>query len=104
MQAAAPDRRPWAWCSGRATNSRNHLPAPADQHVDLIGRRRSDGALFLYPGNGAGGFGTVRQIGSGWNVMTGFAVTGSYTNHSPDFFARAADGTLYLYVGDGRGG
>jgi hypothetical protein len=93
---------------GRGWQSMNALFSPGDWNgdgtVDLIGRRRSDGALFLYPGNGAGGFGAIRQIGAGWNALTGFAPTGSYTNHSPDFFARTADGTLYLYVGDGHGG
>ncbi|MET4540894.1 hypothetical protein ABIE37_002682, partial [Arthrobacter bambusae] len=32
--------------------------------------RNSAGALWLYPGNGTGGWLAARQIGSGWNVMT----------------------------------
>ena len=36
---------------------------------DLIARDGS-GALWLYPGNNAGGFGAPRQIGNGWNVMS----------------------------------
>ena len=74
-----------------------------DGNADLVARR-NDGSLFLYPGNGAGGFGTTRRLGGGWNSMTAFAMTGSYTFRSPDFFARSADGTLWLYVGDRRGG
>ncbi|GAA2125512.1 FG-GAP repeat domain-containing protein [Glycomyces algeriensis] len=40
-----------------------------DGHADFITRRKSDGALFLYPGNGAGGTGARKQIGTGWNSM-----------------------------------
>ena len=29
-----------------------------DQRVDVLARRASDGELFLYPGNGSGGWGT----------------------------------------------
>ena len=75
-----------------------------DGNVDLLARRRTDGALLLYPGNGTGGFGTARQIGSGWNAITGFAATGSFTGRLTDFLARTADGTIYEYVGDGHGG
>lgn len=76
-----------------------------DGNVDLIARRRSDGALLLYPGNGAGGFGAVRQIGSGWNAMTALVATGDFSGSlGNEFLARSTDGTLYLYVGDGQGG
>jgi hypothetical protein len=41
-----------------------------DGHADWIARRRTDGALFLYRGNGAGGYATRPQLGtSGWNAM-----------------------------------
>jgi hypothetical protein len=41
-----------------------------DGHADWIARRKSDGALFLYRGNGAGGYGSRLRIGSsGWNAM-----------------------------------
>ncbi|MEV3938499.1 VCBS repeat-containing protein [Glycomyces sp. NPDC049804] len=41
-----------------------------DGHADWIARRTTDGALFLYRGNGAGGYSTRPQIGaSGWNAM-----------------------------------
>ena len=36
-----------------------------DGKTDLIART-SDGALWLYPGNGTGGFQARKQIGSGW--------------------------------------
>ncbi|MEU5871626.1 VCBS repeat-containing protein [Glycomyces sp. NPDC047369] len=44
-----------------------------DGHVDLIGRRKSDGKLFMYKGNGKGGFGSSTQIGSGWGGFDLFA-------------------------------
>jgi hypothetical protein len=40
-----------------------------DGHADWIARRKSDGALFLYRGNAAGGYGSRVQIGTGWNSM-----------------------------------
>jgi hypothetical protein len=40
-----------------------------DGHADFLARRKSDGVLFLYPGNGAGGHGTRVQVGTGWNAM-----------------------------------
>jgi hypothetical protein len=40
-----------------------------DGHADFLSRRVTDGILFLYPGNGAGGLGTRVQIGTGWNAM-----------------------------------
>jgi hypothetical protein len=41
----------------------------SDGHADWIARRKSDGALFLYRGNGAGGYSARSQIGTGWNSM-----------------------------------
>jgi hypothetical protein len=39
-------------------------------HADWLARRKSDGALFLYKGNGSGGYLSRVQIGTGWNSMT----------------------------------
>ena len=36
-----------------------------DGRVDVLARDGS-GRLLLYPGNGSGGWRTVRQVGSGW--------------------------------------
>ncbi|MEU6248134.1 VCBS repeat-containing protein [Glycomyces sp. NPDC047010] len=41
-----------------------------DGHADLVARRKSDGKLFLYKGNGAGGFTSAVAIGTGWNRMS----------------------------------
>lgn len=40
-----------------------------DSNPDLIARRGSDQTLWLYPGNGTGGFGSGVQIGSGWGAF-----------------------------------
>jgi hypothetical protein len=41
-----------------------------DGHADWLARRKSDGALFLYPGNGAGSILSRKQIGTGWSSMS----------------------------------
>jgi hypothetical protein len=40
-----------------------------DGHADWVSRRKSDGALYLYKGNGAGGYSSRGLIGTGWNSM-----------------------------------
>lgn len=41
-----------------------------DGNPDLIARRGSDQTLWLYPGNGTGGFGNGIQVGSGWGAFS----------------------------------
>lgn len=41
-----------------------------DGHADWMARRKSDGVLFLYRGNGAGNHSAAQQFGTGWNTMT----------------------------------
>ncbi|MCD0443611.1 VCBS repeat-containing protein [Glycomyces sp. A-F 0318] len=41
-----------------------------DGHADWLARRNSDGALYLYRGNGAGSYSTRVQIGTSWNSMS----------------------------------
>jgi hypothetical protein len=41
-----------------------------DGHVDWMARRKSDGSLFLYPGNGVGNHTSSKLVGTGWNAMT----------------------------------
>jgi hypothetical protein len=40
-----------------------------DGNVDILSRD-AGGALWLYPGNGSGGWLPRTLVGSGWNVMT----------------------------------
>ena len=76
-----------------------------DSHPDMIARRASDGALLLFPGNGRGGLGTPRTIGSGWNGMTAVVAPGDVNGDGhPDLLARDRTGILRLYRGTGSGG
>ena len=40
-----------------------------DGKADVLARR-ADGGLLLYPGNGKGGWGRARLIGTGWGGLT----------------------------------
>ncbi|MGN6303091.1 MAG: FG-GAP-like repeat-containing protein [Angustibacter sp.] len=77
-----------------------------DGHGDVVARRRSDGALFVYAGDGTGRLLPRRQIGSGWAGFTQVVAPGDWDgDHHPDLLAlRRSDMTLWLYPGDGRGG
>ena len=75
-----------------------------DQHVDVLARD-SAGRLWLYPGNGSGGWLPKRQVGSGWQGFTAIAGAGDFSGDgAPDLIARDSSGRLFLYRGDGQGG
>lgn len=76
-----------------------------DGRVDLLARRRSDGGMFLYPGNGTGGFGRPVQVGWRWGGLSAITVAGDWdVDGSPDVVARDGSGQLLLYSGNRRGG
>ncbi|GAT86042.1 chitobiase/beta-hexosaminidase C-terminal domain-containing protein [Paenarthrobacter nicotinovorans] len=75
-----------------------------DAKTDVIARDTS-GGLWLYPGNGTGGWGTRTQIGSGWGGMTALLGPGDFNgNGKSDVLARDASGNLWIYPGNGTGG
>ena len=76
-----------------------------DGYQDLIARNEA-GALFLYRGDGQGGFASSRtEIGSGWQQFTALFAGGDFSGDGkPDILARASDGGLLMYRGDGDGG
>lgn len=75
-----------------------------DGHNDVIARD-SSGLLWLYPGDGAQGWGPRVAVGSGWNVMSTIVAPGDFTGDgNPDLLAVDGAGTLWLYPGNGRGG
>jgi hypothetical protein len=83
------------------------LPAAdftGDGRADLMAVDAS-GALYLYRGNGAGGFaGSRSRIGTGWGGFTSL-VAGDYSgDRKADIVARSSSGVLYLYRGNGTGG
>ncbi|PFG38714.1 gamma-glutamylcyclotransferase (GGCT)/AIG2-like uncharacterized protein YtfP [Georgenia soli] len=74
---------------------------------DLIARHAATNTLYLYRGNGRGGFQTSStQIGWNWGAVDTIISPGDFTGDGvPDLIARhAATNTLYLYRGNGRGG
>jgi hypothetical protein len=76
-----------------------------DGSADVLARERSTGNLWLYPGNGAGGWLPRVRVGTGWNVMTALAGPGDLNgDRTSDLLARDAGGTLWLYPGNGAGG
>jgi SpoIID/LytB domain protein len=89
-------------------NSMTALVAASDMNRDgrhdLLSRDRQ-GRLWLYPGNGKGGFGKRVLAGkSGWNVMTALVGPGDFTGDgSADLLARDTSGRLWLYPGNGKG-
>ncbi|GAA1675860.1 hypothetical protein GCM10009830_23140 [Glycomyces endophyticus] len=73
--------------------------------TDLFARRSSDGTLFLYSGDGLGGFRAEGYgptvVGTGWNGMNLVENAGDFNGDGfADLFAReASTGTLWLYQG-----
>jgi hypothetical protein len=74
-----------------------------DGATDIVARDAA-GRLFLYPGNGAGGFRARRQMGSGWSPFT-LVTPGDVTGDgNADILARDSAGRLFLYPGNGASG
>lgn len=77
-----------------------------DGRNDLYGREKATGTLWLYTGDGAGGFSGRRAVGSGWQMHNTLLGTPDVTGDGrPDLYGREkATGALWLYTGDGAGG
>ncbi len=76
-----------------------------DGRPDLIARK-PDGTLWLYAGNGRGGFaGSGRKIGNGWQMFTSvFAAGDTNRDGYSDLLGVTEAGGLRSYRGNGRGG
>ncbi len=75
-----------------------------DHHPDVLARDTT-GTLWLYPGNGTGGWGARRAVGSGWNVMAKIVGVGDFNGDgTADVVAADTSGRLLLYPGNGTGG
>ena len=108
--AAAASSPASASRSAPAGSSFTALLAPGDWSgdgkPDLLARD-ADGLLFMYRGNGRGGFvtGQREQIGSGWQGFTALFGGGDFSGDGrQDLVARDANGLLFMYRGNGRGG
>lgn len=74
-----------------------------DRKSDVIART-SEGLLYLYPGNGSGGWLQPRLIGRGFNVFSTITSAGDFNGDGKsDLFGQGRDGTLWLYAGSGTG-
>jgi hypothetical protein len=87
---------------GVGWNGMNVLTGPGDVNgdgtADLLARDRATGDLWLYPGNGTGGFLSRVRIGTGWSGMTAVMSAGDLDgNRVPDVVARDSSGNLWLY-------
>ena len=75
-----------------------------DGKPDVLTRDGS-GTLWLYPGNGSGGWLSRVQVGQGWNGMTAVVAPGDFSGDGKaDLLARDSNGILWMYPGNGRGG
>ncbi len=76
-----------------------------DGTMDVVARRASSGALYLYPGNGTGGWKPRTTIGTDWNRFSAVVAPGDVTGDGQaDLFARErSTGILWLYPGTGTG-
>jgi hypothetical protein len=78
-----------------------------DGAQDVLAREASTGDLWMYKGDGAGGWRLPRvRVGTGWQVMNAVVGVGDLTGDGRmDVVARrATTGELYLYPGTGSGG
>lgn len=76
-----------------------------DGFADIVARQRSTGYLWLYPGNGKGGWLSKARIGTGWNGMTAIMSPGDLNgDRVPDIVARDREGRLWLYPRTTSGG
>ncbi|MET4003313.1 GH25 family lysozyme M1 (1,4-beta-N-acetylmuramidase), partial [Arthrobacter sp. UYCu511] len=64
----------------------------------------SSGALWNYPANGSGAFGTRRQIGQGWTSMRSITVIDWNSDGVLDLLAQRKTGSLAFYPGLPGGG
>lgn len=75
-----------------------------DRRPDLIARRADTGELFLYSGNGTGGFTARTRIGVGWKSMTTLALSDRSVQGRPAIQAVDGSGRLHTYPANGTGG
>jgi hypothetical protein len=78
---------------GTGWNMHDELIAPGDVtgdgKADLWGREAATGVLWLYPGDGRGGFPTRRAVGTGWSMHDVLTATADVSGDGvPDLYAR----------------
>jgi hypothetical protein len=69
-----------------------------------IAARDSAGTLWLYPGNGNGGWKPRVRLGTGWGAGVTLLSVGDFDgDRAPDILARDTAGKLWIYPGNGAG-
>lgn len=82
-----------------ATNLRSN-DFTGDGNADVVSRDET-GRLYVYPGNGSGGWKPRIAYGWGWNAMTAILAPGDWDGDGhADLMARDKAGYLWLYRGD----
>jgi hypothetical protein len=101
--ASAGQRIGTGWGGFLAVFSRGDFSGDGKNDVIAISK---DGSLYLYRGNGRGGFASAGQrIGNGWgNFVTVFSPGDFSGDRRTDVMAVTTTGDLRLYRGNGRGG
>jgi hypothetical protein len=76
-----------------------------DRKADLLARD-TDGMLWLYPGNGRGGWLSRVHAGNGWNYMRTIVGRGDFNGdvRNDVLASDTIGGGLWLYRGNGAGG
>ena len=76
-----------------------------DGKNDILART-SSGEIWLFRGNGAGGWAAAgKAIGWGWGAFDVLMSPRDFTgDRRPDVLARKTNGELWLYAGNGAGG
>lgn len=66
--------------------------------------RGTDGQMYLYSGNGAGGLAPGRSLGGGWGGIAGLSAVGDVTGDGkPDLVGTPPGGRLSVWAGTGNG-
>ena len=73
-----------------------------DGKRDVIARKTADGSLWLFPGDGSGGFASAVNLGSGWNAFTRIFSPGDFTGDGkPDVLATKPDSSIWRFTNTG---
>ena len=83
-----------------------HADFSGDGKADVLARNASNQDLYLYRGNGTGGFSGNANIANNWSAFDIIFTPGDFTGDgNADIIARhATNKDLYLYRGNGAGG
>ena len=104
---SAKDRTPYATRVkvGTGFSKMDNVQAAGDMTGDGfpdIVSNDNDGRLWLFPGDGAGGFLPRFEMGNGWYVINEIVGGGDYTGDGKDdLVGRTTTGDLYIYPGPG---